>query len=45
MDILVVAGMLGAGKTSVIIQLLEPLSAGGRKVAIIENEIDRKSVV
>jgi len=39
MDILVVAGMLGAGKTSIIIQLLDPLSAGGRKVAIIENEI------
>ncbi|MDD3128152.1 MAG: GTP-binding protein, partial [Candidatus Methanomethylophilaceae archaeon] len=39
MHVLVVAGMLGAGKTSTIIQLLGPLSAGGRKVAIIENEI------
>lgn len=39
MHVLVVTGMLGAGKTSVILRLLPSLSAGSRRIAIIENEI------
>ncbi|NLL95288.1 MAG: hypothetical protein GX224_06015 [Thermoplasmatales archaeon] len=38
MRLIVVAGLLGVGKTSVIVRLIEPLSESGRKFAIIENE-------
>jgi G3E family GTPase len=40
MDLLIIAGFLGAGKTSLLLELVEYLADGGaRKIAIIENEI------
>ena len=40
MDLLIIAGFLGAGKTSLLLELVGGLAAGGtRKIAIIENEI------
>jgi len=39
MRLLVVSGMLGAGKTSLILKIAEALSDNGSMVAIIENEI------
>lgn len=38
MHIVIVSGMLGAGKTSVILKLVEPLVDSGLKSVIIENE-------
>jgi len=39
MRLLVVSGMLGSGKTSLILRIAETLSDNGSMVAIIENEI------
>jgi G3E family GTPase len=39
MRLLIVSGMLGSGKTSVILRVAETLSDNGSMVAIIENEI------
>ena len=40
MDLLIIAGFLGAGKTSLLLELVGGLADGGaRKIAIIENEI------
>jgi len=39
MRLLIVSGMLGSGKTSVILRVAERLSDNGSMVAIIENEI------
>jgi G3E family GTPase len=38
MHLIVIAGFLGAGKTSVLLQLARPLAAAGRRLAVIENE-------
>ena len=39
MRLLIVSGMLGSGKTSVILGLADMLSRRGLKIAVIENEI------
>lgn len=38
MDLIIVSGMLGVGKTSVILKLAGPLAEGGRRIVIIEND-------
>ena len=38
MHLIIVSGMLGVGKTSVILKLVGPLAEGGRKIVIIEND-------
>lgn len=38
MRIIVVAGLLGVGKTSVILKLIDPLAESGLKTVIVENE-------
>lgn len=38
MDILLVSGFLGAGKTTAIARLTDRLTAWGRKVCVVENE-------
>jgi G3E family GTPase len=37
MQILVISGFLGSGKTSILMPFVKQLSAKGKKVAIIEN--------
>ena len=44
MRLIVVAGMLGVGKTSVILRMLDPMIAKGRKVVVIENEFGSMGV-
>ena len=44
MELIVVAGMLGAGKTSVILKLIDSLIRKGHKVAVIENEVGAMGV-
>jgi G3E family GTPase len=39
MQILIISGFLGSGKTSILMPFVKQLSAKGKKVAIIENEI------
>ena len=39
MQILIISGFLGSGKTSILMPFVKRLSAKGKKVAIIENEI------
>ena len=39
MDLLVVAGFLGSGKTTLILSLARQLATAGHKVAIVENEV------
>jgi G3E family GTPase len=39
MQILIISGFLGSGKTSVLMPFVKHLSAKGKKIAIIENEI------
>ena len=39
MRLIVVAGFLGSGKTTVLLEIARHLVAAGRKVAVIENEI------
>lgn len=38
MDILLVSGFLGAGKTTAIAKLTDCLTARGRRVCVVENE-------
>ncbi|MFA7149806.1 MAG: GTP-binding protein [Candidatus Methanomethylophilaceae archaeon] len=38
MHLIIVSGMLGVGKTSVILKLAGPLAESGRKIVIIEND-------
>ena len=38
-NLLVVAGFLGSGKTTLILSLARQLAAVGYKVAIVENEV------
>lgn len=44
MQLIVVSGMLGVGKTSVVIGFLEIFQGMGKKVAIIENDVGTVSV-
>lgn len=44
MQLIVVSGMLGVGKTSVVIGLLKMFQRDGKKVAIIENDVGSVSV-
>jgi G3E family GTPase len=39
MQILIISGFLGSGKTSILMPFVKQLSAKSKKVAIIENEI------
>lgn len=44
MDLLIIAGFLGAGKTSVLVPLAKAFVQAGRRVAIIENEVGKVGV-
>ena len=44
MHVITVAGMLGSGKTSVILKLIDPMIATGTKVAVIENDFGELGV-
>ena len=44
MRLIIVSGMLGVGKTSVLLKLIDKIIAKGLKVAVIENEIGSKGV-
>lgn len=39
MHIIIVSGMLGVGKTSVILGLIDLLAVGGHRLAVIENDV------
>ncbi len=41
MQLLIIAGFLGAGKTSVLLPLAKAITRAGRRVAIIENEVGK----
>ena len=42
--IVIVSGMLGVGKTSVLLKIIDKIIAKGYKVAVIENEVGSKGV-
>ena len=44
MKVVLVSGLLGVGKTSVILKMLDPLMADGTKVAVIENDFGAMGV-
>jgi G3E family GTPase len=44
MDLIVIAGFLGSGKTSVLLHLARPLAAAGRRIAVIENEVGKVGI-
>jgi len=44
MKIVIVSGLLGVGKTSVILKMLDPLMSNGAKVAVIENDFGAMGV-
>jgi G3E family GTPase len=44
MKVVIVSGLLGVGKTSVILKMLDPLMADGTKVAVIENDFGAMGV-
>lgn len=44
MKIVIVSGLLGVGKTSVILKMLDPLMSDGAKVAVIENDFGAMGV-
>lgn len=44
MRLIIVAGMLGVGKTSVILKMLDPLVASRKKVVVIENDFGAMGV-
>lgn len=44
MHLIVVSGMLGVGKTSVMIHLIDDLMAKGHKVSVIENDFGSKGI-
>lgn len=44
MRLIVVAGLLGVGKTSVILRMLDPMIAKGLKVVVIENDFGAMGV-
>lgn len=39
MDLLIISGFLGSGKTTLLLDIAKRIAAGGRKIAIIENEV------
>lgn len=39
MDIIIIGGFLGSGKTTLVNKLLHGISEDGRKVAVVENEV------
>ena len=44
MQLLIISGFLGSGKTSILMPFVKHLTAQGKRVAIIENEIGEKGV-
>jgi G3E family GTPase len=44
MELIVISGFLGSGKTSILLTLAKAFIAQGRKVAIIENEVGKNGV-
>ncbi len=44
MELIVIAGFLGSGKTSVLLHLARPLAAAGRRIAVIENEVGKVGI-
>ncbi len=44
MDLLIISGFLGAGKTSLLLPLAKGLCDAGRKLAIVENEIGETGI-
>ena len=44
MKIVIVSGMLGVGKTSVLLKIIDKIIAKGHKVVVIENEVGSKGV-
>ena len=44
MKVVIVSGLLGVGKTSVILKMLDPLMSNGAKVAVIENDVGAMGV-
>lgn len=44
MQLLIISGFLGSGKTTILMPLVKKLTANGKKVAIIENEVGKKGV-
>lgn len=44
MHLIIVSGMLGVGKTSVVMDLIDRLTEKGRRIAVIENDIGAKGV-
>ena len=44
MRLIIVAGLLGVGKTSVIMRMLDPMIAKGLKVVVIENDFGAMGV-
>ena len=44
MKVVIVSGLLGVGKTSVILKMLDPLMSDGTKVAVIENDFGAMGV-
>jgi G3E family GTPase len=44
MELIVISGFLGSGKTSLLLHLAKAVVAEGRKVAIIENEVGKDGI-
>ena len=44
MDLLIISGFLGSGKTTVLLSVAKAVAASGRKIAIIENEAGKIGV-
>ncbi len=44
MQLLVISGFLGSGKTSILMPLVKKLTKQGKKIAIIENEVGKAGV-
>lgn len=44
MQILIISGFLGSGKTSILVPFVKRLTALGKRVAVVENEIGEKGV-
>lgn len=44
MDLLIISGFLGSGKTTLLLRIAKTLVEGGRKLAIIENEVGKVGV-
>ncbi len=41
MNLIIIAGFLGSGKTTVLLNIARSLADGGLKVAVIENEVGK----